>query len=105
MGGHLSEVDRYHISALVGAGKSQGAVAKKLKLHRTTIYREKKRNSGKRGYRPKQAQEKATARWQGAVKAIKVTAELRQVVEERIRLDWSPEQISGRLAREGIFRG
>lgn len=103
MGGHLTEGDRYHISALSEAGKSQKKIAKKLGVHRTTIYREKLRNSGKRGYRPRQAQQKATERWKGAAKAIKMTPDLKAIIKEKILLDWSPEQISGRFKLEGQY--
>lgn len=103
MGGHLTECDRYHISALNEAGKSQKKLAKKIGVHRTTIWRELSRNSGSRGYRPKQASRKATERWQAATKAIKMNPELIKIIKTKILQDWSPEQISGRLKLEGRF--
>jgi transposase, IS30 family len=40
-------------------GNSISVIAGELEVHRSTIYRELKRNTGKRGYRFKQANEKA----------------------------------------------
>jgi len=101
MGGHLAQDDRYQIWGLSAAGKTQKKIAKKIGVHRTTIWREKKRNSDERGYRPKQAHSKASERWQEATKAVKLTPEIEKYIKEKIREDWSPEQISGRLKFEG----
>ena len=55
----LTKDERYHIDAYRAAGFSLSEIAKQLGRHKSSIYREVARNSGKRGYRPKQAQEKA----------------------------------------------
>jgi IS30 family transposase len=68
--------------------------------HKSTIYRELSRNKGERGYRPKQAHEKASQRRQAACKAVKMTLELIKLIEAKIREDWSPEQIAGWLLDE-----
>jgi transposase, IS30 family len=65
-----------------------------------TISRELKRNKGKKGYRPRQAQTKADKRRAQAAKAIKMRVEVVFLIEAKIMLDWSPEQISGWLAVE-----
>lgn len=57
---------------------------------------------GGRGYRQKQAQIKADQRWKGAAKAAKMAPQLRSYIAKKIRLDWSPEQVTGRLRREGL---
>lgn len=101
MGGHLTEEDRYHIKAQLESGKTQTAIAKKLKVNKSTISRELKRNSGRRGYRPKQANRKAFERWSSATKAVKFNPEIAKFVTECLRKDWSPEQISGRMCLEG----
>ena len=98
---HLTKEDRYHIKAQWDAGKSSTEIAKKVGCDNSTINRELLRNKGKRGYRPKQAHRKARERWEGAEKAVKMTPELIKVVEGKLRQHWSPEQISGRLKREG----
>jgi IS30 family transposase len=71
-----------------------------LRVSASTISRELQRNQGKKGYRPKQAQIKADNRKKQVVKALKMTPALILLIEARIRLDWSPEQISGQLKDE-----
>jgi IS30 family transposase len=46
---------------------------------------------------PKQVQIKTDKRRTQAAKALKMTEEVIVEIEEKIRLDWSPEQISGKL--------
>jgi transposase, IS30 family len=65
-----------------------------------TISRELKRNKGQKGYRPKQAQLKADKRKKQAAKALKMTPALIILIEARIVMDWSPEQVSGQLKEE-----
>ena len=52
---HLSQAERYQIYALMKAGHDQTQIAKLLDRHKSTISRELIRNTGYRGYRPKQA--------------------------------------------------
>lgn len=101
MGRHLTQEDRYDIKAQMDSGKTIEKIAKKLKVHKSTVSRELDRNSGDRGYRPKQAQRKADRRWRAAPKAIKMTSHLKFYITSKIREEWSPEQITGRLKREG----
>ena len=54
--------ERYQISTLLKVGLSTSAIAQELNRSRSTIHREIDRNSGKRGYCHKQADEKARAR-------------------------------------------
>ncbi|MCD4810988.1 IS30 family transposase [bacterium] len=92
----LTQEQRYQIYALKKMGHDQTQIAKCLGVHKSTISREFGRNQGQRGYRPKQAHKKAQRRRAGkAQKRIK--AETWAQVEEKLRLDWSPEQISGWL--------
>jgi IS30 family transposase len=101
MGRHLTQEDRYYIKGQRDTGKTIERIAEKLKVDKSTISRELGRNCGERGYRPKQAQAKADQRWMGAAKAIKMTPQLKSYITKKIRLDWSPEQVTGRLKREG----
>ena len=91
---------RCQLSALNKKGCSQREIAKVIGVSQSTISREQTRNKGERGYRHKQAQEKATQRRQEARKAHKMTPELIGVIEAKIREEWSPEQISGWLLEE-----
>ena len=56
--------DRKQIALLSAKGLNQTDIAAKLGFHRSSISRELRRNSGLRGYRPKQAQRKADERQQ-----------------------------------------
>lgn len=101
---HLTQEERYQIKAYIQIGKSKIDIAAELGRHKSTISREIERNTGGKGYRPKQAHDKAKDRLKNANKAIKMTPELITKIEGMIRLDWSPEQISGRLLNdESIF--
>lgn len=101
---HLTEVERYQIYALKKAGQRQCQIAILLKRSVSTISRELRRNSGGRGYRPKQAQRKAGER--RAMNARRVDAATWKYVEDRLQEQWSPEQISGsvRISHETIYQ-
>lgn len=75
-------------------------IANLIGVHNSTIYRELKRNTGCRGYRPKQAQQKALSRRKNAPKNIRFTKTIKERVNFYLEQDWSPEQISGCLALE-----
>ena len=98
----LTREQRYQIKALLQTGHKQAKIARVLGVHKSTIQREVKRNNGQRGYRPKQAHEKAMQRRQSKPKQ-RITSEVWLLVEDKLREDWSPEQISGRLRQEKIF--
>lgn len=100
---HLTQEERYQIYAYQKSDKSSSEIAILLERNKSTIGRELARNTGMKGYRPKQAHEMATERSRTAKKAVKMTEKLIGKIENKIRLDWSPEQISGRLLKdEGI---
>lgn len=94
----LTQIQRYQIYVLQKTKHSQTEIAKVIGVHKSSVSRELKRNRGKRGYRPQQAHEKALER---RVKAVaQITVEVWETVEALLQQDWSPEQISGRLAKE-----
>lgn len=92
---HLTGEERYHISALRKTGLSLSEIADTIGRNKSTISREIKRNTGKRGYRPKQANELACKRKRPGNKQISSFgfAYINHLITE----DWSPEQIQGRL--------
>ena len=94
----LTSGQRYQISVLKKIGSSPTEIAKELEVHKSTILRELTRNTGARGYRPKQADEKAMSRRSKAKPRIE--ADKWKVVEEKLRQDWSPEQVSGWLKKQ-----
>lgn len=75
-------------------GHTQPEIANCLNVNKSTISRELRRNSGKRGYRPKQAQEKRDQRLRSKARQ-RITVEDWALVETKLCLEWSPEQISG----------
>lgn len=99
----LTQDQRYHISGLLKAGNAQNNIAKEVGVDKSTISRELRRNRGERGYRPKQAEELSMNRRISAAKHISFTAEVKKAVIEKIKLDWSPEQISGYFKKESLF--
>lgn len=98
---HLTQDERYQIHAYKKAGFSPSAIALDLNRHVSTINRELSRNTGLRGYRPKQAHRLAQARLFTKPKSVKLTDALKQKIVSEIEQDWSPEQIQGRWLTQG----
>ncbi len=89
----LTNIERNQIYALLQEDVPHRRIANILKKSPSTISREIKRNRGQRGYRPKQAQRKATEHRQ-TPRSIKMTPEVVTHIEEKLREEYSPEQIS-----------
>ena len=96
----LTREERYVIYSLRKEGFGMSLIASNLNRSKSTISREIARNSGLKGYRPKQANEKAMCRRRESHKSIRFTDEIKSLVEEYIRIDWSPEQVSNYLRLE-----
>jgi IS30 family transposase len=94
----LTREQRYQLYALKKMGHSSSAIAVVIKVHPSTVGRELRRNTGGRGYRPRQAHTMAIARRPKAQPTI--MAQTWALVAKLLRQDWSPEQISGRLKKE-----
>jgi len=94
---HLTKEDRIVIRTLVQEKRSKQYIADRLGRDVSTVKREIRRNAGLRGYRPKQAQEKADAR-KHTPRTIKMTSEVVAHIEEKICEDYSPEQVSDTMA-------
>jgi len=97
----LTEEIRYQISAHLKAGFTQTEISLFVGVHKSTISREIRRNSGLRGYRPKQAQIKSLARRQLKSRS-RIDPDTWALVELMLREDWSPEQVSERLIDSGL---
>jgi IS30 family transposase len=69
---HLSQAERYQIYAFMKAGYSLQAIAQELGRHKSTISREVLRNSGLRGYRPRQAVLRCEERAQSSRNAFQI---------------------------------
>ena len=88
----LTREQRYQIYVLLKAGHSQIEIARFIKVHKSTISRELRRNRGMKGYRPKQAHQFA---WDRRKKArYRIEASTWSLIEAVIRQEWSPEQVS-----------
>jgi IS30 family transposase len=96
----LTLAEREETSRAVAAGQSIRAIAKLLGRAPSTVSREIKRNGGRECYRASQADQAA---WNRASrpKACKLVENraLAYIVAEKLRLQWSPEQIAGWLKR------
>ena len=100
---HLTREQRYQISALLQTGSKQKDIARIVGTSESTISREIKRNSSKRTYSARIAQEFAEERKARYCRVRKFTPE----IEKRVRYlmeeeQWSPEQIVGWCKKEGL---
>ncbi len=101
----LTEEDRIEIYVMKQAKKEQKDIAAELGVHPSTISRELSRNTGLRGYRPKQAQQKTLHRRFTAHKAAKMTPETIGYIEGKLREEHSPEQIAERMKLDTGWQG
>lgn len=100
---HLAYEERCQIYILNKSGKSQSEIARLLEVSRSTICRELARNRGKKGYRFKQAQEKADERRKRASRRPKkLDDSMITLIKEGLTWQWSPVQISGRMKQQDI---
>ena len=95
----LTQEQRYQIYALKKARHRQTEIANIVGVHKSTICRELRRNQGQRGYRPKEAQKFALARRQR--RWVRIQPQIWKLVAQKLQSDWSPEQISGWMRRNG----
>lgn len=100
---HLTIEQRYQIEAYIGLKMSKDFIAKKLKVHRSAIFREIQRNGLKRGgYSAKMAHMYAQERKERFTGNRRFTTGCQKMVEEFLEDQWSPEQIVGHCKRLGI---
>ena len=93
----LTYEQRVGIYALLKAACNQTQIAQIIGISKSTVCREIKRNTGLKGYRPKQAHQQTLDRRKYAEKHVQFTDEVKKNVIKYLKQDWSPEQISGRL--------
>jgi len=99
----LGAEERFLIAALRVQGVSLPGIAAVLKRHRSTLWREVRRNAAAYDgfYRSARAHEQAGARRKRSRRNLRFgRAELGRV-EELLKAKWSPEQIAGHLGRAG----
>ncbi len=101
MASHFTFYEREMLYRLLKANRSKSEIAKLMGRDRGTIYREIGRNTGGRGYRPKQAQRKAEERRLRCRREPKMNdPKLKSSVTRLLKKAWSPDQIARRLRRE-----
>lgn len=102
----ITSAERYTLGLLRQRGLRPAAMARIMGRHRSTIGRELRRNrSNSDGtYRPQLADWYANGRRSRSRRNTQFSVAEWARVETLVRQDWSPEQIAGRLRREGVLR-
>jgi IS30 family transposase len=93
---------RYQIWTGVRLGLKHREIAAEAGVHRSSISRELRRNGTQEGYNPLRAERSAHKRRREKGRR-RITEEVWEQIDERLRENWSPEQISGRR-RAGNIR-
>ena len=94
----LTLIEREEISRALVTGESIRSIAARLGRAPSTISREVQRNGGRDFYRASQADEATWARARRPKHCkLSENRELARIVAEKLRVFWSPEQISGWL--------
>jgi IS30 family transposase len=96
----ITKEERTLIYRWIQEGEPQSEIARRLSRNSGSISREIGRNTGLRGYRPKQAHEKAQAQAK-RVGPRRFTEEVRTDAEARLKEGWTPAIIGGRARLEG----
>lgn len=97
---HIKKAERIEIALLLKKGYSYGDIAGVLERNKSSISREVKENSVNGVYDAEMANHKAEVnRLYSKYQGMKIVGrnDLRNYVDDKLFLDWSPEQISGRL--------
>ncbi len=101
VGRGLSVEERIEINTGLELGHSLRAIARRIKRHPATVSREIKRNGGRYGYRPMEAQRRARANARRPkLTKLEANPELCARVVDDLRHLWSPQQIAARLREE-----
>jgi IS30 family transposase len=97
----LNAEERSALAALRTVGLSLAEIAGQLGRHRSTIWRELRRNSAPSdgGYRSRRAHQRAHARRYRSRRNSQFDAAQWARVEALLREEWSPEQVAGYLRR------
>lgn len=95
---HLTLAEREEIRVALSAKMSLRAIARMLNRSPSTISREVARNRGRRYYKAVDADNRAKRMSKRPkIGVLELNPELRQIVISKLKLKWSPEQISGWL--------
>ncbi len=99
----LTSEERYMLAALRRQGLNQSQSARSLGRHRSTVCREVRRNSTRADgrYRAFTAQERTNGRRSRSRRNQRFVPQDFTLVDNLLSRQWSPEQVSGHLARLG----
>lgn len=98
----LTQEQRYQIGAYLRIGMKRSEIAREIEVHRSTLWREIRRNGqGRWKYNPSRASRAARERHQRKRKH-RIDEATWARVESLLELEWSPEQIQKRLKLEGF---
>ena len=102
----ITSEERYMLAALRRQGLNGSEIARALGRHRSTVCREVSRNSTRSDghYRAFTAQERTNGRRSRSRRNQHFSVQDFAQVEELLCRQWSPEQVSGHLARLGHLR-
>ena len=101
MSQQLTESDRAVLAQLLELKVPKKEIARRLRKHRSNIYRELARNTGPVGYIPKEAQQRTNVRrWVNHHTRKMSDPRVQRYVCQRLKRYWSPDQIAGRSRRE-----
>jgi len=97
----LTLKERYHISTLLKKGWRQKEIAESIGVHPSTICRKIQRNKDEiaQVYSYEFAHATARNRQYTKVKYTVITSKIKTYIKSKLKEDWSPEQIAGRMKR------
>lgn len=98
----VSYAVRCQIFALKKTQTPISTIAAIVGHHKSTVYRELKRNQGCRQYFPERAQRLSDQRAKLRIRKPVIYAQIKRMVINRLTLGWSPEIIVGRLKEEKV---
>lgn len=101
---HITREQRYQIEAYIKAGKSKEFIADELGVHKSSIYREVKRNAKKRGsYKALHSDMLCQERKERFGRARSFNSNIEKFIKKHIEEEqWSPEQIVGYCKKKNI---
>jgi IS30 family transposase len=102
---HLTHEERSTIASLTRKNRSVTEIANLIDRHRTTVWRELKRNSNSSGTYTAPSASKLSAQRsaQASCRASRIAPERWEYIEEKLCAgQWSPEEIRNRMVLEGI---
>lgn len=101
--GHLTKEQRYTIGVLLERGESKSEIAEAIGKDRSVVHREIERNKdGRSGkYSANLAERKYRKRIKEKPRHRRFTEEIKARVNELLKDEFSPEQITGRCSKDG----